>query len=158
MLTGVCAGLGRYAGVDPVLFRVGFAMLVIASGVGIMLYVAAFLLMRETSGGPGHVEQWTRRDFDGETVMALLTAVFAFGLVLNVSSGGIGTASVVVGTTFAVSLLAAHARGVDLLALARTMPERVRSSRRTGQRSAGRPERQPGAFPRRPRRASPART
>ncbi|MBG0827888.1 PspC domain-containing protein [Planomonospora sp. ID67723] len=145
MLTGVCAGLGRYAGVDPVLFRVGFAMLVLASGVGVMLYIAAFLLMRETSGAPGHIEQWTRRDFDGETVMALLTGVFGFGLVINVSSGGIGTASVVVGTTFAVALLAAHSRGVDLVALARTLPERLRSGRHDGPKAA-RPEHRPGAF------------
>ncbi|WP_449063505.1 hypothetical protein [Planomonospora algeriensis] len=53
-----------------------------------MLYIAAFLLMREPNGGPGHLEQWTRRDFDGETVLALLAAVFAFGLIINVSSGG----------------------------------------------------------------------
>ncbi|MFC4057862.1 PspC domain-containing protein [Planomonospora corallina] len=130
ILTGVCAGLGRHTGIDPVLFRVGFAMLVIASGVGIMLYVAAFLLMREAGGGPGYVEQWTRRDFDGETVLALLTAVFAFGLFINVTSGGIGTATVVVGTLFAVALLTAHSRGVDLLGMARSLPEGLRRARR----------------------------
>ncbi|GAA3444154.1 PspC domain-containing protein [Planomonospora venezuelensis] len=146
MLTGVCAGLGRHTGIDPVLFRVGFAMLVLASGVGVMLYIAAFLLMRETNGAPGHIEQWTRRDFDGETVMALLTGVFGFGLAINVSSGGIGAASIVVGTTFAVALLAAHARGVDILALARTLPERLRSGRRAGPKAAPGPEHRPGAF------------
>ncbi|MBB2909550.1 phage shock protein PspC (stress-responsive transcriptional regulator) [Streptosporangium becharense] len=126
MLTGVCAGLGRHTGVDPVLFRVGFAVLVLGSGIGIMLYIAAFLLMRETDGGPGHLEQWTRRDFDSESVLALLTGVFALGLVINISSGGIGTGTVVVGTMFAVALLAAHSRGVDLLALARSLPDRLR--------------------------------
>ncbi|WP_371780781.1 PspC domain-containing protein [Streptosporangium subroseum] len=129
MLTGVCAGLGRYAGIDPVLFRVGFAVLVLGSGIGIMLYIAAFLLMRETSGAPGYMEQWTRRDFDSETVLALLTAVFALGLIINVSSGGIGTGTVVVGTIFAIVLLTAHARGVDLLAVARSLPERLRNRR-----------------------------
>jgi phage shock protein PspC (stress-responsive transcriptional regulator) len=129
MLTGVCAGLGRYAGIDPVLFRVGFAVLVLGSGIGIMLYIAAFLLMRETSGGPGYMGQWTRRDFDSETVLALLTAVFALGLIINVSSGGIGTGTVVVGTLFAIVLLTAHARGVDLLAVARSLPERLRNRR-----------------------------
>ncbi len=126
MLTGVCAGLGRYAGIDPVLFRVGFAVLVLGSGIGIMLYVAAFLLMRETNGGPGYMEQWTRRDFDGETVLALLTGIFALGLIINVSSDGIGTGTVVVGTLFAIALLTAHARGVDLLALSRSLPDRLR--------------------------------
>ncbi|WP_068896633.1 PspC domain-containing protein [Planomonospora sphaerica] len=142
MLTGVCSGLGHHSGVDPVLFRVGFAMLVFASGAGIMLYIAAFLLMREPNGGPGHLEQWTRRDFDGETVLALLAAVFAFGLIVNVSSGGIGTPSVVAGTLFAVALLAAHSRGVDLLALTRSVPERLRGSRRVAPRTE-----EPPAFP-----------
>ncbi|MEV4243909.1 PspC domain-containing protein [Streptosporangium canum] len=129
MLTGVCAGLGRYAGIDPVLFRVGFAVLVLGSGIGIMLYIAAFLLMREANGGPGYMEQWTRRTFDSETVLALLTGVFAFGLIINLSSDGIGTGSVVVGTLFAIVLLAAHARGVDLLAVARSLPDRLRGRR-----------------------------
>ncbi|GII03279.1 PspC domain-containing protein [Planobispora takensis] len=152
ILTGVCAGLGRYSRVDPVLFRVGFAMLVLASGVGVILYIAAFLLMREPDGAPGHMEQWTRRDFDAETVMALLTGVFAFGLVINLSSGDFGTPTLVVGTVFAVALLTAHARGVDLLALARTLPERLRSARRTGPAAAprpvaGHPEQDPAGFP-----------
>ncbi|MEV4092604.1 PspC domain-containing protein [Streptosporangium saharense] len=129
MLTGVCAGLGHYTGVDPVLFRVGFAVLVLGSGIGVMLYIAAFLLMRETNGGPGYMEQWTRRDFDGETVLALLTGVFAIGLIINLSSDGIGTGTVVVGTLFAIALLTAHSRGVDLLAVARSLPERLRVRR-----------------------------
>ncbi|GII88598.1 hypothetical protein Ssi03_65880 [Sphaerisporangium siamense] len=126
MLTGVCAGLGRATGMDPVIFRVGFAVLVVGSGIGIMLYVAAFLLMRSANGGPGYVEQWSRRSFDTETVMALLAAIFALGLVINLAADGIGTATVVVGTLLAIALLAAHARGVDLLALAKSLPERVR--------------------------------
>ncbi|WP_169808633.1 PspC domain-containing protein, partial [Microtetraspora niveoalba] len=125
MITGVCAGLGRYTGMDPVLFRVGFAVLVLGSGIGVMLYIAAFLLMKDGEGRPGYVEQWTRRIFDTETVLALLAAVFAFGLIINVASGGIGMGTIVVGTLLAVALLAAHARGVDLLALAKSLPERI---------------------------------
>ncbi|MEV7967236.1 PspC domain-containing protein [Sphaerisporangium sp. NPDC088356] len=131
MLTGVCAGLGRYTGMDPVIFRVGFAALVVGSGIGIMLYVAAFLLMRSPNGGPGYAEQWSRRVFETETVMALLAAVFAVGLIINLAADGISTATVVVGTLLAIALLAAHARGVDLLALTRSLPERLRGKRGT---------------------------
>ncbi|MEU6425796.1 PspC domain-containing protein [Microbispora sp. NPDC046973] len=129
MITGVCAGLGRFTGMDPVLFRVGFAVLVLASGIGVMLYVAAFLLMRRPGGGPGHLEQWTRRLFDAETVLALLAAVFAFGLIINVASGGINRGTIVVGTLLAIVLMAAHARGVDLLTMAKSMPERATGRR-----------------------------
>ncbi|XVQ87259.1 PspC domain-containing protein [Microbispora siamensis] len=129
MITGVCAGLGRFTGMDPVLFRIGFAVLVLASGIGVMLYVAAFLLMRQPGGGPGHLEQWTRRMFDAETVLALLAAVFAFGLIINVASGGINRGTIVVGTLLAIVLMAAHARGVDLLTMAKSMPERATGRR-----------------------------
>ncbi|MGW5261334.1 PspC domain-containing protein [Microbispora sp. NPDC004025] len=129
MITGVCAGLGRFTGMDPVLFRVGFAVLVLASGTGVLLYVAAFLLMRQPDGGPGHLEQWTRRLFDAETVLALLAAVFAFGLIINVASGGINRGTIVVGTLLAIVLMAAHARGVDLLTMAKSMPDRATGRR-----------------------------
>ncbi|MBX6385346.1 MAG: PspC domain-containing protein, partial [Microbispora sp.] len=129
MITGVCAGLGRFTGMDPVLFRVGFAVLVLASGIGVLLYVAAYLLMRRPGGAPGHLEQWTRRLFDAETVLALLAAVFAFGLIINVASGGINRGTIVVGTLLAIVLMAAHARGVDLLTMAKSMPERATGRR-----------------------------
>src|SRR5690606_28900834 len=90
---------------------------------------------------PGYVAQWTRRSFDAETVMALLCGVFAFGLVLNVASGGIGSGTVVVGTLLAIALLAAHTADVDVFGLLRSLPERL--SRRTAPigtaPSAGRP-------------------
>ncbi|MFI9589551.1 PspC domain-containing protein [Nonomuraea sp. NPDC052265] len=124
-LMGVCAGLGRHTGIDPVVFRVAFAVLLLGSGIGIFLYIAAFLLMKEPNGGPGIIEQWTRRDFDAEAVMALLTAVLGFGLALNLATVWLDTGTLVVGVLLAVSLLAAHSNGVDLLALARSMPERL---------------------------------
>ncbi|RBQ16545.1 hypothetical protein DP939_29990 [Spongiactinospora rosea] len=129
IITGVCAGLGRRAGIDPVLFRVAVTALVIASGIGIMLYIAAFLLMRAPDGGPGYVEQWTNRIFDAETVMALLTGVFALGLMVNLAADGIGPGTLVVGTLFAIALLAAHAGGIDIMALLRSVPERVAGRR-----------------------------
>ncbi|WP_169807610.1 PspC domain-containing protein [Herbidospora mongoliensis] len=129
MLTGVCAGLGRFTGMDPVLFRVGFAVLLLGSGIGVILYIAAFLLMREPGGGPGYVEQWTRRIFDTETVMALLVAVFTLGLIVNLASGGIDRGTIVVGVLLAITLLAAHARGVDVLGLITSIPERLTGRR-----------------------------
>lgn len=146
ILFGVCAGLGRFTGIDPVLFRVGFGVLVLGSGIGFFLYLAAFLLMRGVHGEPGHVEQWTRRSFDAETVMALLCGVFAVGLVLNVASGGIGPGTVVVGTLLAIALLAAHTSGVDVFGLIRSLPERLgRRAGPTGVPPYGMPEKRPPA-------------
>ena len=46
IVAGVCAGLAERLGVDPTLVRLVFAMLALAGGAGIALYVALWLYMR----------------------------------------------------------------------------------------------------------------
>jgi phage shock protein PspC (stress-responsive transcriptional regulator) len=38
-LGGVAGGLGEYFGVDPILFRIGFVVATLASGVGALAYL-----------------------------------------------------------------------------------------------------------------------
>ncbi len=47
VLAGVCGGIGEYLGIDPVLVRLGFVALSLMSGVGVLLYLAAWVLMPE---------------------------------------------------------------------------------------------------------------
>ena len=47
MIAGVCGGVGRALNIDPVLIRVVIAVLTIAGGAGIPIYIAAWLLMPE---------------------------------------------------------------------------------------------------------------
>jgi phage shock protein C len=47
VIAGVCGGLGRYLGVDPVLLRVAFVVLAIAGGSGILFYVVAWIVIPE---------------------------------------------------------------------------------------------------------------
>jgi phage shock protein C len=42
---GVCAGLGRYLGLDPLLLRLAFVVLTLANGVGLLLYVIAAIVI-----------------------------------------------------------------------------------------------------------------
>src|SRR5258706_8278288 len=44
-LGGVSTGLGRYFGLNPMIYRIGFIALALAGGTGILLYVAAWLVM-----------------------------------------------------------------------------------------------------------------
>ncbi len=44
-IAGVAGGLGRYLGVDPVLFRVGFVVLTVLGGAGILAYCLCWLLL-----------------------------------------------------------------------------------------------------------------
>ena len=54
MVGGVAGGLGDYFGMDPVIFRLLFIVGALAGGIGILAYLAAWLLIPETGepGGP----------------------------------------------------------------------------------------------------------
>ncbi|HZE31261.1 MAG TPA: PspC domain-containing protein [Actinoallomurus sp.] len=126
LITGVCAGLARYTRIDAIVFRVAFALLVLATGIGVLLYIAAFLIMGAPDGAPSQVERMGRRVFDGDTVLALLGAVFAAGVVLGiVGKWGSGKALSVV-VVFGLALLVARSRGVDLVQVARSLPDRLK--------------------------------
>jgi signal transduction histidine kinase len=45
VVAGVCAGLGRHLGVDPLVVRIAFVAAATAGGVGIVLYALAWLLL-----------------------------------------------------------------------------------------------------------------
>ena len=45
VLGGVAGGLGRYFDIDPIIFRIGFVVLTIAGGAGLLAYLAAWLLV-----------------------------------------------------------------------------------------------------------------
>jgi phage shock protein PspC (stress-responsive transcriptional regulator) len=51
IIGGVCGGLGRYFNVDPILFRIGAVALVFAGGAGVLLYLAALLLVPNEEEG-----------------------------------------------------------------------------------------------------------
>src|SRR5215217_7375077 len=45
VLGGVAGGLGRYFDIDPIIFRIGFVVLTLAGGAGLLAYVASWLLV-----------------------------------------------------------------------------------------------------------------
>jgi phage shock protein PspC (stress-responsive transcriptional regulator) len=45
VIGGVCGGLGRYFDVDPILFRIGAIALALVGGAGLLLYLAALVLV-----------------------------------------------------------------------------------------------------------------
>lgn len=46
-IAGVCGGLGRYFGVDPTPIRLGFILLSLWSGVGVLVYLIMVLVVPE---------------------------------------------------------------------------------------------------------------
>jgi len=78
MIAGVCGGLGRYLGVDPVLLRIAFVVLAVAGGGGLIGYIVAWILIPEEREGedlggapPGSSE--TLRLLAGGVLIALGT-------------------------------------------------------------------------------------
>lgn len=49
LLVGVCAGVSDFTGIDVTIIRLGWSLLALYRGVGIALYILAFLIM-PTSG------------------------------------------------------------------------------------------------------------
>ncbi|GAA0261355.1 hypothetical protein GCM10009527_066700 [Actinomadura nitritigenes] len=123
VLAGVCTGLGRYTGIDPVVFRVGFGLLVLAHGQGVFLYIVAALLMPSSPGESSPAERLFRRWFDAPAVLSALGALLCLGVALSLF-GGVSTDSIAVLVVFGLVMLVAHARGVDLVGAARSLPER----------------------------------
>jgi len=66
LLTGVCGGIGEFAGVDPNIIRLVLALFVFFSGgTAILLYVIAWLVMPEEDGESSMVEHIVR-NFQGK--------------------------------------------------------------------------------------------
>lgn len=51
IIAGVCGGLGRYLGIDPVLIRIAFVVLALAGGGGVLLYIVGWVLIPEERPG-----------------------------------------------------------------------------------------------------------
>ncbi len=63
VVLGVAGGLGRHFGVDPLLIRLGFAVLVAAGGLGIVLYVVAWgASVAPSPTPPDHSVRWLPRN------------------------------------------------------------------------------------------------
>jgi phage shock protein PspC (stress-responsive transcriptional regulator) len=50
LIGGVAGGLGRYFGVDPILFRIAFVVLVFAGGAGVLAYIALLAFVPSDDG------------------------------------------------------------------------------------------------------------
>jgi phage shock protein PspC (stress-responsive transcriptional regulator) len=93
-IAGVCGGLGRWLNVDPLVFRVVFAVLALFGGAGLLAYGLAWLLVPDEGAAMSEAEALLRhgRHSGGQFVAALLVlvGVTAFGGVLFGGPGPLG--------------------------------------------------------------------
>jgi phage shock protein PspC (stress-responsive transcriptional regulator) len=65
VIGGVCGGMGRYFNVDPLFFRIGAVALAFVGGAGLLLYLAALVLVPsedQPAGEPGAGEPGAQRN------------------------------------------------------------------------------------------------
>ena len=83
VIAGVCGGLGRYFGFDPVFFRIGAVALAFVGGAGLLLYLAALLLIPSDAPGAGAAPATQGRSrglvIAGVVVLLLLAWPFLLG-------------------------------------------------------------------------------
>jgi phage shock protein PspC (stress-responsive transcriptional regulator) len=78
VIGGVAGGLGRYFGVDPILFRIGFVALAFAGGIGVIAYLA--LLAFVPSDDPDAMSRGGRvAAIGGALVLGLALVIFLDG-------------------------------------------------------------------------------
>jgi phage shock protein PspC (stress-responsive transcriptional regulator) len=77
MIGGVCGGLGRYVGIDPIIFRIVLAALAIFGGVGLLLYALGWLLIPEDGTDVSELH----RLFQGRPSPAPIIAAIIVGVI-----------------------------------------------------------------------------
>jgi phage shock protein C len=61
MIGGVCGGLGQYLGIDPTIVRLFFVLLALGNGVGVLIYLALWLIVpREGQAEEATMEETIR--------------------------------------------------------------------------------------------------
>ncbi|HEY5785634.1 MAG TPA: PspC domain-containing protein [Microlunatus sp.] len=94
-LAGVCGGVARHWNVDPVLVRVGWVLLALSGGVGLVLYAAAWLLVPADGATgstmddltKGATRSWPREAWVAVVAIACLIAFGIFSSTTTISFG-----------------------------------------------------------------------
>jgi phage shock protein PspC (stress-responsive transcriptional regulator) len=87
IVAGVCAGLARRLGIDPILLRVGFAAAALVGGTGLIVYALAWALVPEEGQGTtpvvrlaGRRDSWLVGTGSGLLLLSLLLLLREWGI------------------------------------------------------------------------------
>jgi phage shock protein PspC (stress-responsive transcriptional regulator) len=84
VIAGVGGGLGHYFGIDPVIVRIGFVLLTVFGGSGILLYLLAWLIMAKEGREESTAMRALRGSPDGNRFLLLI--VLGIGAILILAS------------------------------------------------------------------------
>lgn len=126
VLGGVSGGLGRYFNIDPVLFRILFAVLTLIGGAGALLYIALWIFV-PADGSTGEMSGLTRFFMILVIgVVALFGGAFALAISAFAAATGSGwliaTVVIVIGLLLMIAALRGGARWLIAPALLLAIP------------------------------------
>lgn len=76
VVAGVCGGLGRYFNVDPLWFRLGFVVITLAGGAGVLFYLIAWIVTPQQRSG----EALTARTNQDPNTVPIMGGVVLVGI------------------------------------------------------------------------------
>ena len=82
MIAGVCGGLAEYLNLDPVLVRLAFIVLGLASGVGLVLYVLLWIVMPTSSRGQPAIRLMDESVDDPSALKSRLSPAATVGIIM----------------------------------------------------------------------------
>lgn len=89
VVAGICGGLGEYFAIDPVWFRVGFVVLALGGGSGILIYLIMWLIIPPGSG-EGAVPTQVRGRVSGAAVVGIVFIIVGTIALVNTVTPWLG--------------------------------------------------------------------
>ena len=90
MVAGVASGVADALEIDPLLVRLAFVILALASGVGLLIYVAAWAILPDGGGGPTLLARASNAtEHESDVVRGLAFGSIVLGVVLSIRKTGI---------------------------------------------------------------------
>ncbi len=68
ILFGVCGGLGEYFDINPIIFRLGFLILLLVSSIGALLYMVLFFVVPEYRSSEDQMKERCKNDEINESI------------------------------------------------------------------------------------------
>ena len=124
MVAGVCAGIARHLNIDPVVVRIVIACLAFAGGAGVIVYIAAWLLIPEDGEEQGILDRHFSANADVEQIRkvglfaaAAIAAAAALGSGWAMGPAGVPIVLVALGLFYVFAIRPYNRRQAERLAV-----------------------------------------
>ena len=87
VISGLCGGLGRHFGIDPLVFRIAFVVMALAGGTGILLYLVGWALVPDDKGETFGARWLPGKDRSHKLIAAGLAGVGVLLLIDQLTDG-----------------------------------------------------------------------